>query len=115
MWIGHKGIKDGRLQTGMQNRSVYDKVSSRFGVLLLHFNMYGNVFYIDYWLFLMDVVKEDGDAAFSRLSLTWWLFHDVVCKASFRKEAHFAWLDSVVNWSAYSSDYKEMYRRPYLL
>ncbi len=42
----------------------------------------------------MNVVKEDGDVAFFRLSLTCWLFHDVVCEASFRKEAHFAWLDS---------------------
>ncbi len=101
----------------------------------------------------MNVVKEDGDVAFFRLSLTCWLFHGVVCEASFRKEAHFAWLDSklfnfyiftstqfffilhytlrlnrkciklcselfnilnlfltigIVNWSAYSSDYKEM-------
>lgn len=64
---------------------------------------------------LMNVVKEDGDVAFFRLSLTCWLFHGVVCEASFRKEAHFAWLDSVVNWSAYSSDYKEIYRVPYKL
>ncbi|XP_067305511.1 uncharacterized protein [Pseudorasbora parva] len=64
---------------------------------------------------LMDVVKEDGDVAFFRLSLTCRLFNDVVCEASFRKEAHFAWLDSVVNWSAYSSGYKEMYRVPYQL
>lgn len=62
---------------------------------------------------LLNVVKEDGGVAFFRLSLTCWLFHDVVCDASFRKDAHLAWLDSVVNWSAYSSDYKEMYRVPY--
>ncbi|XP_026103055.1 uncharacterized protein LOC113074420 isoform X3 [Carassius auratus] len=62
---------------------------------------------------LLNVVKEDGDVAFFRLCLTCWLFHDVVCDASFRKDAHLAWLDSVVNWSAYSSDYKEMYRVPY--
>ncbi|XP_042598767.1 uncharacterized protein LOC109080447 isoform X11 [Cyprinus carpio] len=62
---------------------------------------------------LLNVVKEDGDVAFFRLSLTCWLFHDDVCDASFRKDAHLAWLDSVVNWSAYSSDYKEMYRVPY--
>ncbi len=43
---------------------------------------------------LMNVVKEDGDVAFFRLSMTCWLFHGVVCEASFRKEAHFAWLDS---------------------
>ncbi len=43
---------------------------------------------------LVNVVKEDGDVAFFRLSLTCWLFHGVVCEASFRKEAHFAWLDS---------------------
>ncbi|XDV21835.1 hypothetical protein PO909_026855 [Leuciscus waleckii] len=39
---------------------------------------------------LMNVVKEDGDVAFFRLSLTCRLFHDVVSEASFRKEAHFA-------------------------
>lgn len=43
---------------------------------------------------LLNVVKEDGDVAFFRLSLTCWLFHDVVCDASFRKDAHLAWLDS---------------------
>ncbi|ROI15209.1 hypothetical protein DPX16_23465 [Anabarilius grahami] len=64
---------------------------------------------------LINVVKEDGDVAFFRLSLTCWLFHDVVCDALFRKDAHFTWLNSVVNWSAYSSDYKEMYRVPYKL
>ncbi|XP_077083470.1 uncharacterized protein LOC143736713 [Siphateles boraxobius] len=63
---------------------------------------------------LMNVIKEDGDVAFLRLSLTCWLFHDV-CEASFRKESNFAWLDSVVNWSAFSSDYKKMYRVPYKL
>ncbi|KAI2643774.1 hypothetical protein H4Q32_026944 [Labeo rohita] len=57
---------------------------------------------------LMDVVKEDGDVAFFRLSLTCRLFHDLVSEASFRKKG-------VVNWSAYSSNHKEMYRVPYKL
>ncbi|XDV11458.1 hypothetical protein PO909_000396 [Leuciscus waleckii] len=56
----------------------------------------------------MNVVKEDGDVSFFRLSLTCRLFHDVVSEASFRKEAH-----SVVNWSAFSSEYKERFRVPY--
>ncbi|XP_065096508.2 uncharacterized protein [Paramisgurnus dabryanus] len=64
---------------------------------------------------LMHVVKEDGDVALFRLSLTCRLFRDVVCEAPFREEAHFAWLDSVVDWSAFSSDFKEMYRVAYKL
>ncbi len=40
----------------------------------------------------MNVVKEDGDVAFFRL--TCWIFHGVVCEASFRKDSRFAWLDS---------------------
>ncbi len=40
----------------------------------------------------MNVVKEDGDVAFFRLMC--WIFHGVVCEASFRKDSRFAWLDS---------------------
>ncbi|RXN09861.1 hypothetical protein ROHU_002171 [Labeo rohita] len=62
---------------------------------------------------LLDGVNEDGDVAILRLSLTCRVFHDVVGEPSFRKKAHFAWLDSVVNWSI--SDHKEMYRVSYKL
>ncbi|CAM4570387.1 unnamed protein product [Leuciscus chuanchicus] len=43
---------------------------------------------------LLEVVKEYGDVAFNRLSLTCRKFRDVVSNESFRNEAHFSWLDT---------------------
>lgn len=67
------------------------------------------------WRILMGVVIDDGDVAFWRLSMTCKVFRDVVSKPKFRQEAHFVWLDSVVNWSAFSRQYKQEFRVPYSL
>ncbi|KAI7814029.1 hypothetical protein IRJ41_006645 [Triplophysa rosa] len=67
------------------------------------------------WCILLTVVTEDGDGAFLRLSLTCKIFRGIVTKPSFRKQAHFIWLDSVINWRAFSKGHKEQYRVPYTL
>ncbi|XP_077089568.1 uncharacterized protein LOC143740869 isoform X4 [Siphateles boraxobius] len=67
------------------------------------------------WRILMGVVTDDGDVAFWRLSLTCKVFRDVVSDPKFREEAHFVWLDSVVNWSAFSIEYRQEFRVPYSL
>ncbi|XP_016326356.1 uncharacterized protein LOC107676347 [Sinocyclocheilus anshuiensis] len=64
---------------------------------------------------LLRVVSDDGDMAFMRLSLTCKLFRDIVSETKFKEEAHFMWLDSVVNWSAFSARYREKFRVPYSL
>ncbi|CAM4568405.1 unnamed protein product [Leuciscus chuanchicus] len=42
-------------------------------------------------------------------------FWKIVREESFLKEAHFCWLDSVVNWNSFSEEYKRTYRIPYLI
>lgn len=56
---------------------------------------------------LLNVITEDGDVAFLRLSLTCRIFKEIVSNAKFREQAHYIWLDSVINWSRFSEDYKK--------
>ncbi len=44
-------------------------------------------------MILLEVVLQDGDAAYMNLSLTC-CFRAIVNKARFRQKAHYAWLDS---------------------
>ncbi len=44
---------------------------------------------------LLDVVYEEGDGAFLTLSLVCRKFYDIINRQSFRRKAHFAWLDSM--------------------
>lgn len=43
---------------------------------------------------LLEVVVHDGDVAIRTLALTCSCFNNIVCMESFRREAHFRWLDS---------------------
>ncbi|CAM4659668.1 unnamed protein product [Leuciscus chuanchicus] len=61
------------------------------------------------------VVLQDGDPAILTLALTCTHFWKIVREESFLKEAHFCWLDSVVNWNSFSEEYKRTYRIPYLI
>ncbi len=45
-------------------------------------------------MILLEVVLQDGDAAYMNLSLTCSCFRAIVTKARFRQKAHYAWLDS---------------------
>lgn len=62
---------------------------------------------------LLEVVVHDGDVAIRTLALTCSCFNNIVCMESFRREAHFRWLDSVVNWKAFSENFRSLYRIPY--
>ncbi|CAM4299460.1 unnamed protein product [Leuciscus chuanchicus] len=61
------------------------------------------------------VVLQDGNPAILTLALTCTHFWKIVREESFLKEAHFCWLDSVVNWNSFSEEYKRTYRIPYLI
>lgn len=67
------------------------------------------------WQILTVVVTVDGDVAILRLALTCKVFRDIVSNPRFREQAHFMWLDSVVNWSAFSKTYRQQFRVPYSL
>ncbi|KAF4114351.1 hypothetical protein G5714_004574 [Onychostoma macrolepis] len=58
------------------------------------------------------VVLEDGDPAIHTLALTCTRFWRIAREKSFREEAHLCWLDSVVNWKAFS-EHRRTYRTPY--
>ncbi|XP_051945037.1 uncharacterized protein LOC127617133 [Xyrauchen texanus] len=62
---------------------------------------------------LKEVVLATGDSAYLTLSLVCRWFRDVVTNEHFRKAAHFAWLDSVVNWKIFSQDYCKEFRQSY--
>ncbi|XP_058618391.1 uncharacterized protein LOC131531573 [Onychostoma macrolepis] len=64
---------------------------------------------------LLEVVLQDGDVAIGSLALTCRCFNSIVSMESFRREAHFRWLDSVVNWKAFSENFRNLYRVPYSL
>ncbi|XP_056125035.1 uncharacterized protein LOC130102921 isoform X2 [Rhinichthys klamathensis goyatoka] len=59
---------------------------------------------------LLDVVYEEGDKAFHTLSLVCKKFNETVHYPGFLKKAHFAWLDSVVDWKSVNPDVREEYR-----
>ncbi|XP_077099562.1 uncharacterized protein LOC143750397 isoform X1 [Siphateles boraxobius] len=59
---------------------------------------------------LLDVVYEEGDKAFHTLSLVCKKFNETVHYLCFLKKAHFAWLDSVVDWKSVNPDVREEYR-----
>ncbi|XP_077100029.1 uncharacterized protein LOC143750744 [Siphateles boraxobius] len=61
---------------------------------------------------LLEVVLQDGDVAIGSLALT---CRCIVSMESFRREAHFRWLDSVVNWKACRENVRNLYRVPYSL
>ncbi|KAK7119703.1 hypothetical protein R3I94_021509 [Phoxinus phoxinus] len=61
------------------------------------------------------VVLQDGDPAIRTLALTCTRFWRIVREESFLKEAHFCWLDSVVNWNSFSEEHRRTYRIPYLI
>ncbi|KAL2089277.1 hypothetical protein ACEWY4_013965 [Coilia grayii] len=63
-------------------------------------------------IFLL-VVLEDGDPGILNLALTCQRFNRIVCQPLFLQEAHFAWLDSVVNWNRLPPRHRAIYRKPY--
>lgn len=64
-------------------------------------------------MILLEVVLQDGDGAYMNLSLTCSCFRAIVNKARFRQKAHYAWLDSVVNWGKWSETSKAELRVPF--
>ncbi|XP_072568812.1 uncharacterized protein [Paramormyrops kingsleyae] len=62
---------------------------------------------------LKDVILSDGETAYRTLSLVCREFRDVIGNDAFRREVHFSWLDGVVNWSIFSSQYRDEYRKAY--
>ncbi|RXN22715.1 hypothetical protein ROHU_006641 [Labeo rohita] len=64
---------------------------------------------------LVSVVLEDGCTAILRLALTCPKFKQIVNQEDFQKEAHFRWLDSVVNWKRHSESHIQEYRKPYTI
>ncbi|KAF4097288.1 hypothetical protein G5714_021296 [Onychostoma macrolepis] len=64
---------------------------------------------------LVFVVLEDSCSAILRLALTCQKFNNIVSQEHFQQEAHFSWLDSVVNWKRYSKRHYQMYRMPYTI
>ncbi|XP_073681623.1 HMG domain-containing protein 3-like [Garra rufa] len=64
---------------------------------------------------LVSVVLEDGCTAILRLALTCQKFEQIVSQEAFQKEAHFRWLDSVVNWKRHSGSHIQEYRKPYTI
>ncbi|XP_058627758.1 uncharacterized protein LOC131537994 isoform X2 [Onychostoma macrolepis] len=59
---------------------------------------------------LLHVVLEEGDAALLNLSLVCSKFRSLVDTDSFRKRAHFFWLDSVTNWRTKSEPCQEFFK-----
>ncbi|XP_067284043.1 uncharacterized protein [Pseudorasbora parva] len=59
---------------------------------------------------LLHVVLEEGDAALLNLSLVCSKFRSLVDTDSFRKRAHFSWLDSVTKWRPRSVSCQEFYQ-----
>ncbi|CAM4722254.1 unnamed protein product [Leuciscus chuanchicus] len=59
---------------------------------------------------LLDVVYEEGDKAFHTLSLVCKKFNETVHHPGFLKKAHFAWLDSIVDWKSVNPDVRKEYR-----
>ncbi|XP_033974741.1 uncharacterized protein LOC117473307 [Trematomus bernacchii] len=59
------------------------------------------------------VVLEDGDPAICTLALTCESFKYIMSQGSFQKEAHFNWLDSVVNWNIFTEGHKQEFRKAY--
>ncbi|XP_033997421.1 uncharacterized protein LOC117491515 [Trematomus bernacchii] len=56
---------------------------------------------------LMEMVLQEGDKAYSTLALVCTTFRDTMSTVSFRRGAHFRWLESVATWSWFSASYKE--------
>ncbi|KAL1277070.1 hypothetical protein QQF64_023743 [Cirrhinus molitorella] len=63
----------------------------------------------------INVVLQEGDEAILTLALVCTHFRDLVTREAFRRRAHFLWLDSVTNWSAFSSYYKAEFYKMYRL
>ncbi|KAL1277203.1 hypothetical protein QQF64_023876 [Cirrhinus molitorella] len=63
----------------------------------------------------INVVLQEGDEAILILALVCTHFRDLVTREAFRRQAHFLWLDSVTNWSVFSSYYKAEFYKMYRL
>ncbi|KAL2092950.1 hypothetical protein ACEWY4_010262 [Coilia grayii] len=61
------------------------------------------------------LVVQDGDPAILNLALTCQKFHSIACQPLFLEEAHFSWLDSVVEWKSLPPQHRDKYRRPYTI
>ncbi|XP_077050711.1 uncharacterized protein LOC143700866 isoform X2 [Siphateles boraxobius] len=64
---------------------------------------------------LVFVVLQYGCSAIPRLALTCQRLNNIVSQEHFQQEAHFSWLDSVVNWKRLSERHRQMYRKPYTI
>ncbi|KAK9961804.1 hypothetical protein ABG768_007204 [Culter alburnus] len=63
----------------------------------------------------IDVVLQEGDKAILTLALVCTPFRDLVTREAFRRRAHILWLDSVANWTVFSTSYKTEYYKMYRL
>lgn len=63
----------------------------------------------------IDVVLQEGDEAILKLALVCTHFRDLVTREGFRRRAHFLWLDSVTNWTVFSTYYKAEFYKMYTL
>ncbi|XP_034070554.1 uncharacterized protein LOC117562226 isoform X2 [Gymnodraco acuticeps] len=64
---------------------------------------------------LMEVVLQEGDKAYSSLTLVCTTFRDTMSTVSFRRGAHFRWLESVATWSLFSASYKQDFNVMYTI
>ncbi|KAK9972220.1 hypothetical protein ABG768_025543 [Culter alburnus] len=61
----------------------------------------------------IDVVLQEGDKAILTLALVCTCFRDLVTQEAFRRQAYILWLDSVTNWTVFSTSYKAEYYKMY--
>ncbi|XDV15915.1 hypothetical protein PO909_015856, partial [Leuciscus waleckii] len=62
---------------------------------------------------LLEVVLQEGDAAYMPLSLACSRFRDIVGDDNFKNQAYFLWLERVACWKKKSSHYKQLFWRMY--
>ncbi|XP_034087817.1 uncharacterized protein LOC117556557 [Gymnodraco acuticeps] len=64
---------------------------------------------------LMEIVLQEGEKAYSTLALVCTTFRDTMSTVSFRRGAHFRWLESVATWSWFSASYKQDFNVMYTI
>ncbi|XP_054596462.1 uncharacterized protein [Nothobranchius furzeri] len=62
---------------------------------------------------LKEVILLEGDKAYLTLALVCTTFRNTVSTISFRRQAHFLWLDSVATWSMFSASHRKAFYAMY--
>ncbi|KAL2104384.1 hypothetical protein ACEWY4_001252 [Coilia grayii] len=98
-----------KLEKKLRSSELSDRVSDRAPRLSINLpdDIISRIFVL--------VVLQDGDPAILNLALTCQKFHSIVCQPLFLEEAHFSWLDSVVEWKSLPPQHRDKYRRPYTI